>query len=476
MKKFRLLLFIPVLFLAAPLIHRILPEQRYSRHLENARRLSAENNLAAAEGEYEKAYRAKGGYTPYVSLEVVDLLARKSLQSRNPKEALAFAAAYVRAHPGDLKGRMFLAELAFHLGDAVAAVASLNAALAASPGDFPARLLLARVRSWQGRSDLAEEQFGALFRAHPDSVDALLPLAGKLLIQGRVAESRAFLRQVLAGDPKRDSVRFMLIDSYVRERNPDSARELVDRWPGRPDPDRAAEIAVRKARIAALPDSFAEAKALLLPFVKPRIGNAQAMAALAVIHASMGEYDSAAAVYENLTELDPDSKALTERLRTLLFLKNQNPARALEAAKQAQVESKSDVMLGLTLAAYLAIGQENKAADLIQAQPESVRARLSAEISQWVPDKVYLGQWALAEYFRAVQEGSRALRASDELRRAWPDNALANRLYAANLAASRANTAAGGAVGKTGAGTAGGTVGKAGTGKAGARPAHAGVR
>jgi predicted Zn-dependent protease len=461
MKKFRLLLSIPVLFLAACLVYRNLPAQRYDRHLIHARRFATENNLAAAQVEYEKAYGAKGGFTPYVSLEVVELLVRISLQSRNPKEAVAVAGAFVQAHPDNIQGRLFLADLAYRVGDAEAAIASLNAALLASPGLFPARVLLARIRTRQGRPDLAEAQIDILFREHPDSVDALLPLAGKLLQQGRVGESRAFLRQVLANDPKRDSAMFMLIDSYVRERKPDSAQDLLDRWPRSSDPELLPDIAVRKARICALTDRFAEAKALLVPFAKPRIGNALAMAGLAVIHASAGDYDSAVAVYDNLAELEPESKTTTDRLRTLLFLKNQNPARALEAAKLAQVENKSDVMLGLTLAAYLAIGQDNKAADLIEAQPDSVHARLTADISQWVPDKVYLGQWALAEYFRAVQESYRALKASEEFRNAWPANAFAGRVYASSLAACGACV---------------GTAGTAGAETADAKPTRAGIR
>jgi tetratricopeptide (TPR) repeat protein len=361
MKKLWFLLLVPVLGLAALLVYQNLPEKRYARHMIKARLYANENNFTAAQMEYEAAYNSTGTFTPYVSLEVLRLMNRKSLQEKNVPQAVANSKDYVRTHPDNKEGRIILSELAFQTGELETAFESIEAVLAQDPGYFPARMLLTQVRTRQGRLDLAEEQLRYLYRKFPDSAETLLPLADNLLKQGKIAEGRQFVNEVLAAHPKNAYSRMLLVDSYLAERNIDTARALLEAWQKEAPPEMARPIAQRRSRLEALSGRFDEAIAVFAPFREIKEENIGILSDLAVIMAAKGDFDSCLALYAALGEAQPRVKAASERMGILIHLKNRNPARALESAKILQLGNKNLELLPLTLAAYLSLGQESKA-------------------------------------------------------------------------------------------------------------------
>jgi tetratricopeptide (TPR) repeat protein len=177
MKKLLLIAPIPVIAAAAFVIWQNLPEKRFAKHLTKARLFAKENNLSAARLEYEKAFEAQGGWTPYASIEVLNLTNRMALQDGKPQEALANTKMFVQKFTTNKEGKLLLAQLAFQMGETEAAFGALNELFAQDPWNFPARLLLTNVRAKQGRLDLAEQQLRYLYGKYPDSVQALLPLA-----------------------------------------------------------------------------------------------------------------------------------------------------------------------------------------------------------------------------------------------------------------------------------------------------------
>src|SRR3954468_22791561 len=98
MKKILLIAPIPVLAIGALLVWKNLPQKRFAKHVTKARLYAKEGNLTAARIEYEKGYSAQGAYTPYVSLEVLNLANRLSIQDGKPREALENTQKFVAAH------------------------------------------------------------------------------------------------------------------------------------------------------------------------------------------------------------------------------------------------------------------------------------------------------------------------------------------------------------------------------------------
>lgn len=434
MKKLWFLLLVPVFGAAAVLIWQNLPEKRFARHMIKARLYAKASNFTAAQLEYEKAYGIKEKFTPYVSLEVLELMNKKSLQDRNLKEALENTRKFVEGHPNSREGQVLLSQLSFQAGDLETAFDAVHAALRIDPAYFPARLLLTRVRTVQGRLDLAEEQLRFLYRKYPDSLQALLPLAENLLKQGRTAESRVFIREVLEDHPRNSAALLMLVDTYLLERQTDSAQAVLDSWQKRGDSELAAPLAVRRARFHALAGRYAQAEGILAPHTASREENAVAILELAMIQAIKARYDSALEVYSTLAEELPAMRRTAIMFSIYLHLKNVNPAKALEQAKTLQIGGAVPELVPVTLACYLALGQDNKAADLISAQPDTVQAALKRLSSQWLPDKEYMGHWALVEYFRIHGQGYWTLLAQQEFHRRWPKNSLAISLLANQLA------------------------------------------
>lgn len=437
MKKLWFLLIVPVLAVAAYLVWQNLPAKRYAKHLVKARLYVKENNLVAARLEYEKAYNAQGTFTPYASMEVLGLSNRMSLQDRRPQEALNNTRMFVQQHPESKEGRIMLAQLAFQLGETESAFNAIDSILAKDPWYFPARLLLTNVRAKQGRLDLAEEQLRYLYSKYPDSVQALLPLAENLLQQGRMVESRNFLAQVLAKEPKNARARLLMVDGYMQEHKLDSAQQVLDAWKDA-DPDNLQALQIRKSRLYSLNNQPKEAKAALSAYTAVKTENLQALSDLAVLDVKEGLYDSAIAIYKSMGELAPAARMSAEIMSFYLNMKNQNPARALEALKTLQVTDKRPALMAPLIAAYLAIGQDNKAADFIAQQADSIKPALNEFMSNMLPDKEFIGQWALSSYYGMNHQDIMAFKTVQDLYKKWPKNKMAIGLYTSELSSIRA--------------------------------------
>jgi cellulose synthase operon protein C len=434
MKKLLYLLPLPILAAAAYLIWQNTPTKSYANHVIKARMYAKENNFTAARLEYEKAFKRKGGYTPYASLEVLNLTNRMNLQEKNNEAALSNTRKFVEAHPTNKDGKMLLAQLAFQMGETETAFDALNALLEIDPWHFPARLLLTSVRAKQGRLDLAEAQMRYLYAKYPDSVPALLPLAEILIKQGRVSESRNFLTQILAKDGKNNRARLLLVDGYLRERKIDSAQQVLDAWK-ESDPEQVQAIQIRKARLYSLSNRLEEARAALAGYTEAKEGNLQALSELAVVLVKSGNYDSAVTVYKTIGEITPAARMGAENMIFYLYMKVQNPARALEALKTMQITDKRPALLPPLIAAYMAIGQEDKATELIAEQPDSLRKTLEAFRSQLMPDKEFIGQWALVTYYGLNHQDFWTYKSVEEMHKRWPKNPMAIEMYTGQLSA-----------------------------------------
>ncbi len=435
MKKFWLLLIIPILGLGAFLIYQNRPTKRFSRHIAKARLYAKENNLIAAQREYESAYDIIGKFSPHVSLEVLRLMNRKALQDKNPAQALVNTRAYVQEHSAVKEGRILLAQLAFQAGDDQTAFQAVDTLLQMDSAYFPARLLLAEVRTRQGRLDLAEAQLRILYHNYPDSLHVLLPLAENLLKQGKIGESRRFLRDVLADHPDNAPARLFLVDGYLAERKTDSAQAILDAWQKSATPEMLRPITMRRGLIAAISDRFAAAESILAPYREPNEENAPVVSEIAQIKVAQGQYDSAIRIYAALGQSVPKVRALCERMNVLLYLKTQNPARSLQRAEALQAGQRNPELLPFILAAYESQGMNNKIEEVLSKQPVSVQVGLRKLINEWLPDKAYIGQWALVKYFELNNQRFWVLTSSQEMYKNWPQNALATEIYSGQLAA-----------------------------------------
>jgi tetratricopeptide (TPR) repeat protein len=435
MKKILLIAPIPVVAIAALVIWQSLPEKRYAKHVTKARLYAKEGNFTAAENEYERAYTAKGGYTPYASLEVVNLTNRMNIQDGRPREALENTKKFVETHKTNKEGRVMLANLAFQLGETELGFDALDELLAQDPWNYQGRLLLTQVRTSQHRLDLAEQQLRYLYGKYPDSVQALLPLAEVLLKERRSPESRGFLRQVLAKQPKNSRARLMLVDSYLMERNLDSAQAMLTEWQ-ESDPEQKQAVQIRKARLYSLAGRLDEAKAALAPYLERKEDNVQALSELAIIHAKNGEYDSALALYRTIGDMSPKSRATSVSMSYYLYMKSQNPARALEALKTLQITDKRPALLPPLIAAYMAIGQDNKAQEVIDGQADSLKPSLTDFMHGLIPDKEFIGQWALITYYAANHQDPAVFKAVEDFYKRWPKQKMAIEMWTGQLSSA----------------------------------------
>jgi tetratricopeptide (TPR) repeat protein len=434
MKKILPLAAIPLLAAAAFLVWQNLPGKRYARHAIKARLYAKEGNLTAARIEYEKAYAAQGGYTPYASLEVLDLTNRMNLQDGKPRAALENSQRFTETHKTNTQGKVRLATLAFRLGETEIGFNALDDLFQQDRWNFQGRLLLTEVRSKQGRLDLAEQQLRYLYDKYPDSVQALLPLSEVLLRERRSPESREFLRLVLDKQPKNAYARLLLVDSYLLERKLDSAQLMLSQWQ-ESDPDQKRQVQIRKARLYSLTGKLDEARTALDPYLEPKEDNLPALSELAMIHAKQARYDSALAIYRSIAEISPRARSTAEMMSYYLNMKAQNPARALEAIKILQVANKGPALLPPLIAAYLAIGQDNKARELIDGGPDTLKRPLTEFMQGMLPDKEFIGQWALISYFEANQQAQPMHQAVQEFYKRWPKQRLAIEMWTARLSA-----------------------------------------
>ena len=432
MKKFLLIASVPILAVAAWVVWQNLPEKRFARHVIKARLFSKEGNLAAAGAEYAKAYAAKGGYTPYASIEVLALTNQINLQENNPREALENTRKFVQMHRTNREGMVLLAGLAFQLGEVELGFDTLDSLLAIDPWNYQGRLILTKVRAQLGRFDLAEEQLRYLYGKYPDSAQALLPLAEVLLRERRSPESREFLRLALGKRPKEPRARLMLVDSYLLQGDLDSAQLMLDQWQ-ESDPEQKRQARIRKARLYSLAGRPEAAKAALADYLALKEENVDALSELAILHAKEGRYDSALALYRSIGEISPASRATSELMAYYLNMKAQNPARALEALQTVRISDKRPLLLPPLIAAYLAIGQDNKAQELIDQQPDSLKKTLGRFRQSLLPDKEFIGQWALVSYFGTTRQDKAAYQAAKDLYLGWPRHPMAIEIWTGQL-------------------------------------------
>jgi tetratricopeptide (TPR) repeat protein len=423
-----------ILALAGYVVFQNRPIKRHARHLVKARLYMGEGNLTAAKLEYEKAYDILDGFSPFVSVEVLQLMNRISLQEKNLPEALANTKAFTAKHGHNLEGWVMLADLAVQARELQTAFEAIDTVLAREPGHFQARLLLARIRTRQGRLDLAEEQLRILQESAPDSIGALLPLAENLLRQGHIAESRAFLAKALASHPKSAPVRLLMVDGYLLERKLDSAQALFDSWK-EADPSLALPLSIRKATLYDLQGRPDSAYLALSPFLaEKKEANFAAFSEWAVLLAKQGKYDSAVKVYTLMEEVRPASRGELLLLKAHLHLATREPARALEALRTLTVGSQSAMLLPLLAVTYASLDQPHKIPELLEKQPDSTRKRVEAFIAEFPPDREFIGQWALVNYYQITRQPQWVFKASRDLHGKWPKSPLAANLLASNLA------------------------------------------
>ncbi len=97
--------------------------------------------------------------------------------------------------------------------------------------------------------------------------------------------------------------------------------------------------------------------------------------------------------------------------------------------------AKRNNLLAPLVAAYIAIGQENKITALMDEQPDSVRKALVDFRNNLVPDKEFIGQWALITYFGLNNQDFWVFQAVKDLHAKWPRSELAITLYTGQLSA-----------------------------------------
>jgi cellulose synthase operon protein C len=418
------------------LVYQNRPSKRHANHMIKARLFAQEGNLMAARLEYEKAYGITGGYSPYVTLEVLRLVNRMSLNEKNLPEALENTRKFTQAHPENKEGWLTLGELSFQAGEPGAAFDAIESALSIDTAYFPARLLLGRVRTQQGRLDLAEEQLRFLFDRYPDSLPALLPLAENLLRQGQMAESRAFLRKAREVDPKNSAVWMLLVDGYLLERKTDSAQAMLEAWM-KAAPESARLAVLRKSKLLSLTGKPEEARAALEPYLEKKKENLPAFYQLALLFAKRGQYDSAVKVYDRVKDIEPAATGEVLYLKACLHLGSRNPARALEALKTLKMGERGNSLMPMLAATYYALGQEHKVDEMLAERPDSVRATLASAFRQINPDLDFIAPWALVNYYQANQDALAAFQAMQDLYRKWPSSPVAATLYAGALVSLR---------------------------------------
>ncbi len=414
------------------LVYQNLPEKRYSRHLEKARLFAKQGNLVAAHKEYESAYNARGKYTPYASLEVVRFENMRSLRENKIHDAINNTRKFLDENPDSKEGNLILAQLAFQAGELETAFSAVHIILTKEPAHFQARLMMAQVRASQGRPDLAEEQIRVLYQANPDSLNALLPLAETLLKQGKAKEARQFLLQALQDHPTNRSARLFLVDTWLQERQADSAHAALVQWRAL-DSTAGMAIDLRRARLHLLLDQHKQAEALLGTYRERSKENLAAFSELALIKARQGEYDSAIALYHTIADLNPAAKAGINQLVYLLHLRLGNAAQALELAKVMELQGKNSATDRFTITAYLAMGQEHRAVELINQRTDTLKMALSGFMAQIIPDKNFIGTLSLADYFTLNQQTFAAFQAIEQLHKQWPQNQLAQERYLQHL-------------------------------------------
>ncbi len=412
------------------------PSKRFANHVTKARLFAREKNYVLAHKEYEEAYALHGGYTEWVSMEVLNLEVEWALKEKKMDKALEYTKAYVKANPKDLEARRLLSKLNFTAGDLDGFFSVVQEILTTNPADFPTRYFLAQVRMRQNRLDLAESELTYLYEAHPDSIVAILPLAEVLLKRGNIAKSRELLNQALKSRPKLALARMYLMDTYLMEHKLDSAQWVLDQWAS-DDKSLQDPITIRKAHLLSMQNKLEEAGELLSPFQKASELNLSALTELALLRAKQGKYDSAYKLYQAIADAKPAEAKTPFMFATLILMANQQPAQALEILRRMQVGDKTQSLAFYVSACYKALDMRARADSVIPKVPAQMQPLLKEFQNQFPVDKIFLSRWARVNYFQMNEQNYWALVEADSLYKAYPKNSLAASIYAQRLASIR---------------------------------------
>jgi predicted Zn-dependent protease len=409
------------------------PSKRYARHVLKARLFHQEKNFLLAEKEYEAAYKSLGGFSPYISLEVLRMEVEWVLSENKLDKALEYTQAYVQANPKDIEGKRLLAKLKFRAGDVDDFFNLVQEILAVNPADFQTRYFLAQVRMRQNRLDLAEEELASLYQAHPDSVVTILPLAEVLLKRGNLIKSRELLNKVLKDRPKLALARMYLMDSYLLEHKMDSAQWVLDQWSSE-DKSLEIPITIRQAHLLSMQNKLEEANALLVPFQKGGTKNIPAMSELALLRVKQGKLDSAYKIYVNIAESKPDEARTPYLLAALILMANQQPAQALEILRRLQVGDKAQSLAFYVSACYKSMDMINRADSVVPKVPVAIQPLLKDFQAQFPVGKTFLSRWAKVNFYQMTEQNYWSLVEAESLYHAYPKNPMTMSVFAQRLA------------------------------------------
>ncbi len=421
---------------AAFLVYTLRPSKQYAVHMGKARLFASKKNYTLAHEEYKAAYSHAGGFTPWVSLEVLKIEMDAAIKDKKPEKAQEYAINFVNAYPKNLDGKRILARNSLAMGDVDHFFSSVESILSEKPFDFQARYLLAQSYIQQNRLDLAEENLDRLYKQNPDSGKALLPLAQIVLARGDVKKSRTLLRKVIELHPTETAARLSLVDSYLRERNLDSAQIVFDEWSNKDESLKEA-LAIRKAALYSMLNHLAQAESTLAPYTNTRSANIDALGELALIKAKSGKYDSAYAIYKSIAEAKPNQQAMPLLLTSLLMMANEQPAQALELLKHLKIGEKSSNLLYYVIACYRSMDMANKSDSLVLELPEDLRGELKEFQNNFPIDKKFLSNWAKVNYYQQTNQVAWSRLAVDSLYKQWPKNSIAMLLMSEKLTATR---------------------------------------
>lgn len=403
------------------------PDKRFEKHIEKARILQRQNDAAGAKREFEAAYAIRGGYRPTVSEEVLNLEVGARLKADKRGEAADLAREYLRAtDTGNVRVKLMLAGLLLDGGDFDSAFTLLNGLIARDPGNLRARGLLAAVRTRQGRPDLAEQQYRQMVKAYPDSASLLILLAENLGQQGDNEGRRALLRKALDLQPKNPQARLDLVDAWLRESKPDSAKQVLIDW-AEADTALGFEIAMRMMAIHSLTGALDSAHADIAPFLDGKPAHMAAHFENAVLYVKAGKYDSARMVYKAVGREYPDKADFIARCDALVLLVLKKPAEALSVIQTRDPALEHVENLDVALLAYLGLGDEAKARE-ISSKPSADGSRkrdYGTVIALAQKDPAFISDLALVNFHILSRQPFPMLLASQKLYKDYPENALA---------------------------------------------------
>ncbi len=432
MKKLILaLILLVVVAIAALLVYQNRPGKRYLKTVTQARILSAKGKLEESQALYQQAGKIREHYE-VVALEMLKIDNALSIKGGNRSSAIEGTQKFIETYPKNLAAKIILSQLSFDNADVTTAFNTINEVLQKDAHNFSARLLLAKVRERMGRLDLAEEQLRILYEAYPDSLDALMPMATNLLQQGKLVECRRFLSKVIEKEPNNNGALLLLTDTYLRQGNIDSAYKILDQW-AESEGSFVQMVHVRKARILNRMGKLEEARKLLAKYKQFDRENIPALSEIAILQVTSGAYDSAITLYEKIADEFPRIEARSKLLAYYLYIYTGNYARALQRLKELRV-SQGRTSHGRNLIMnYTVMGLNHKIKEFMGQVNDSLKATLTEFQKRVVPEKDFIHQWALLNYYRLNFQEQKTLEVAENMYKKWPNSNYVIDYYTAQL-------------------------------------------